>query len=220
MGVHGRTRCGIPGAPRRRPGARRLLLSSRCTVGGVRLFIAIPLPPDLAARASEILPTSLPALRRVKAENLHLTLAFLGQTPDERLGDVTAAAADGAAVVSPFTLSFDRAGRFNERGRPRVVWLGIAEGGTGVVQLGAGVYAGLRGRGLRFDDRPLAPHLTLARVAEDASSAEAKTVGAALEGLAIEGLRFEVGEIAVVQSVLSPKGPRYTALATVPLAHL
>jgi 2'-5' RNA ligase len=185
----------------------------------VRLFLAIPLPPDLAARAFEILPTSLPALRRVKAENLHITLAFLGQTPDERLDDVAAAAADAAALVPPFTLSFDRAGRFPERGRPRVVWLGIADGEASVIALGAGVYAGLRSRGLPFDDRPLAPHLTLARVVEDASAAEAKTVGAALEGLATPVLRFQVANIAVVQSVLSPKGPRYTARATMPLAH-
>jgi 2'-5' RNA ligase len=88
-----------------------------------------------------------------------------------------------------------------------------------VVELGTAVYAGLRSRGLRFDDRPLAPHLTLARVAEDASAAEAKTVGAALEDLAVGDSRFVVHKIAVVQSVLSPKGPRYTALATVPLAH-
>jgi 2'-5' RNA ligase len=185
----------------------------------VRLFVAIPLPPDVAASAFEILPTSLPALRRVKAENLHLTLAFLGQTPDERLGDVTAAAKNSAAAVSAFTLAFDHAGRFPERGRPRVVWLGIAEGAASVLELGDGVYAGLRSRGLRFDDRPLAPHLTLARVIEDASAAEAKTVGAAVADLAIRSLGFEVREIAVVQSVLSPKGPRYTALATVPLAH-
>jgi 2'-5' RNA ligase len=185
----------------------------------VRLFLAIPLPADLSARAFGILPTSLPALRRVKPENLHVTLAFLGQTPDERLDDVAAAAKEAAALVSPFTLSFDRAGRFPERGRPRVVWLGIADGEASVVELGAGVHASLRSRGLRFDDRPLAPHLTLARIAEDAIAAEAKTVGAALEDLAIPSLRFEVGDIAVVQSVLSPKGARYTALVTVPLAH-
>jgi RNA 2',3'-cyclic 3'-phosphodiesterase len=185
----------------------------------VRLFIAIPLPPALAARAVEILPTSLPALRRVKAQNLHLTLAFLGQTADDRLGDVTAAADEAAAPVSSFTLAFGGAGRFPERGRPRVVWLGIAEGAASVIELGGGVYAALRSRGLRFDDRPLAPHLTLARIVEDASAAEAKTVGSALVGMAVPSLRFEVREIAVVQSVLSPKGPRYTALATVPLAH-
>ena len=185
----------------------------------MRLFLAIPLPADVAARAFEILPTALPALRRVKPENLHVTLAFLGQTPDERLVDVAATAADAAGLVSEFTLSFDRAGRFPERGRPRVVWLGIADGEASVVALGAGVYAGLRSRNLHFDDRPLAPHLTLARVAEDASSAEAKTVGAALDELAVPGVRFEVREIAVVQSVLSPKGPRYTTLAAAPLAH-
>jgi len=44
-------------------------------------------------------------------------------------------------------------------------------------------------------------------------------IGILLTGLAIGSLGFEVSEIAVVQSVLSPKGPRYTALATVPLAH-
>jgi 2'-5' RNA ligase len=184
----------------------------------VRLFVAIPLPPGLAARASEILPAALPALRRVKPENLHLTLAFLGQTADERLPDVAAAAKEAAGPVARFRLAFDRAGRFPERGRPRVVWLGISDGAPSVLELGAGVYAGLRRRGLRFDDRALAPHLTLARVSDDASGPEAKTVAAALRELEIEPLGFEVSEIAVVQSVLSPKGPRYTALATAPLA--
>ncbi len=186
----------------------------------MRLFIAIPLPPDVAARAAEILPTSLPALRRVKPENLHVTLAFLGQTPDERLSEVTAAAAEGAAAVAPFRLVFTSAGRFPERGRIRVVWLAVADGAPSVLELGAGVSAGLRSRGLQFEDRPIAPHLTLARIAEDATTAEAKTVGAALEDLSVGSLGFAVAEIAIVQSVLSPKGPRYTALATVPLAHI
>jgi RNA 2',3'-cyclic 3'-phosphodiesterase len=185
----------------------------------LRLFIAIPLPPDLAARAAEILPTTLPALRRVKPENLHVTLAFLGQTPDERLVDVTAAATEASASVAPFTLAFTGAGRFPERGRIRVVWLAVADGAPSILELGVRLYAGLRSRALQFEDRPIAPHLTLARVDEDASAPEAKTVAAALEGLANPGLRFEVTAIAVVQSVLSPKGARYTALATVPLAH-
>lgn len=185
----------------------------------MRLFVAIPLPPDLAARAAGVLPTTLPALRRVKAENLHLTLAFLGWTPDERLEEVTSVTREAGAGVSRFDLAFEGAGRFPERGRPRVVWLGISEGGPSVLQLGAAVSSGLRTRGLRFDDRPLSPHLTLARVPDDASSAEAKTIAAAVESLAAPRLQFRVDEIAVVQSVLSPKGPRYTALATVPLAH-
>jgi 2'-5' RNA ligase len=110
----------------------------------VRLFLAIPLPSELADRASRILPLALPALRRVKPENLHVTLAFLGNTPDERLQEVVAAAKEAATAASPFTLAFGRAGRFPERGRPRVVWLGIADGETSVVALGAAAYQALR----------------------------------------------------------------------------
>jgi RNA 2',3'-cyclic 3'-phosphodiesterase len=183
----------------------------------VRLFVAIPLAPDLAQRAATILPEALPGLRRVKTENLHVTLAFLGETPPERLPEVAAAADDAAASVPPFQLRFDRLGRFPERGRPRVIWLGIGEGLASVERAGEGVYRGLRERGLKFDDRPLAPHLTLARVREDATLPEARTVAAALTEIALPLMESEIREIAVVQSVLSPKGPRYTARATASL---
>ena len=184
----------------------------------MRLFLAIPLPADLALRASALLPLALPGLRRVKPENLHITLAFLGWTPDERLPDVTAAALEAAREVPRFTIAFDHAGRFPERGRPRVVWLGVGEGLESVVRLGEGVYRGLRVRDLKFDDRPLAPHLTLARVADDASAPEARTVGVAVDGLEVPRMAFAVESLAVIQSVLSPKGPRYSAVSTAPLA--
>src|SRR2546430_2081068 len=106
-------------------------------------------------------------------------------------------AREAAPDVSRFDLTFEGAGRFPERGRPRVVWLGISEGGPSVLQLGAGVSTGLRTRGLRFDDRPLSPHLTLARVPDDASSAEAKTIAAAVESLAAPRLEFRVAQILV-----------------------
>jgi 2'-5' RNA ligase len=186
----------------------------------MRLFIAIPLPEDAAGRAFALLPSVLPGLRRVRAENLHLTLAFLGETAEERLADVEAATAEAAAEIAPFRIRLDRASRFPERGRPRVVWLGIGEGLTPVERLGSGVASGLRARALRFDDRPLSPHLTLARVREDASLAEARTVAAAVESLRVEPIAFAVDAITVFQSVLSPKGPRYTPRASCPLVRV
>ncbi|HEV8536423.1 MAG TPA: RNA 2',3'-cyclic phosphodiesterase [Candidatus Limnocylindria bacterium] len=184
----------------------------------MRLFIAIPLPSHVSARAASVLPDTLPGLRRVKPENLHVTLAFLGETPEDRLADAAAAAEEAGRAVKPFALRFDRAGRFPERGRPRVVWLGIADGRESVERLGEAVYRGLRERGLRFDDRPLAAHLTLARMQDDASLAEARTVAAALDELPVPRLEMPVDGIALVRSVLSPKGPRYSAVVTLPLA--
>jgi 2'-5' RNA ligase len=183
----------------------------------VRLFIAIPLPTAVAQRASRLLPETLPGLRRVRAENLHVTLAFLGWTPDDRLADVLAAAADAARVVERFDFVIDGAGTFPERGRPRVVWLGIGEGFASVVALSEALAAALKRRALRFDERPLSPHLTLARVRDEARLAEARTVAAAVADLVVPRIRVAVGEIAVVRSVLSPKGPTYTPERVLPV---
>jgi 2'-5' RNA ligase len=184
----------------------------------VRLFIAIPLPPDIASRAATVIPPALPALRRVPPENLHVTLAFLGWTDEARLGDVIASARAAASPVARFRLELAGAGRFPGTGRPRVVWIGIASGATSVHELSERVGFELRSRDIRFDDRPLSPHLTLARVANDATGPEAQTIAAAVPELVTPDLAFDVASIAVMQSALSPKGARYSVAATAELA--
>jgi 2'-5' RNA ligase len=176
----------------------------------VRLFIAVRLPQELTDRAAALLPAALPALKRVRPELMHVTLAFLGWVPDGQLQAVDEAARAAAVVHRAFDLAFAGAGRFPPSGRPRVVWVGIAEGAQPLAALAASVAAELRARALKFDDRAFAPHLTLARVREDASGPEARTVAAAVDTVVVPDLRTRVDRIAVVESVLSPKGPRYT----------
>jgi 2'-5' RNA ligase len=184
----------------------------------MRLFIAVPLPQELTDRAAALLPAALPALKRVPPELMHVTLAFLGWTPDEQLDAVVDAARAAAAGHPAFDLAFAGAGRFPASGRPRVVWVGIGEGSDPLAGLAATVAAELRRREVKFDARPFAPHLTLARVRPEAAGSEARTVAAAVDGMVVPDLRTRVGGVAVVESVLSPKGPRYTARAEVPLA--
>ena len=183
----------------------------------MRLFIAVPLPPELADRAAALLPAALPALKRVRPELMHITLAFLGWTPNEQLPTVIEAVMAAAAGQHPFDLSFAGAGRFPPSGRPRVVWLGVGDGKAALETIAGRVVDQLRAHDLRFDDRPFAPHLTLARIPADASGAEARTVGAVIDELAVPDLRTRVEQLAVVESILSPKGPRYTARAAAPL---
>ena len=183
----------------------------------MRLFIAVPLPKELTDRAAALLPPAVPALKRVRPELMHITLAFLGWTPDERLEAVVEAAQAATTGHRRFDLAFAGAGRFPTSGRPRVVWIGIGEGTEALATLAAGVTTELRRRGLHFDDRPFAPHLTLARLQADASGPEARTVAAALADLKVPELHAPVDRIAVVESVLSPKGPRYAVRAEVPL---
>jgi RNA 2',3'-cyclic 3'-phosphodiesterase len=183
----------------------------------VRLFVAVHLPTELTDRAAALLPAALPALKRVRPELMHITLAFLGWTPNERLDAVSDAVRAAAAGQGAFDLTLSGAGRFPASGRPRVVWLGIGEGADALARLADAVTAQLRDRQITFDDRPFAPHLTLARVRDEASGPEARTVAAAVDALAIPELRAHIDTIAVVESVLSPKGPRYTSRLALPL---
>src|SRR5689334_5306440 len=134
----------------------------------MRLFVAVPLPTELTDRAAALLPAALPAVRPVRPELMHITLAFLGWTPDEQLDRVIEAASAAAREQPAFDLAFAGAGRFPEKGRPRVVWLGVGDGREPLAALAGRVAGELRARDLRFDDRPFAPHLTLARVRPDA----------------------------------------------------
>src|SRR5438067_6458799 len=184
----------------------------------MRLFVAVPLPRELTDRAAALFPEALPGLKPVRPELMHVTLAFLGWTADDRLPEVVEAARAATVGQPAFDLTFGRAGRFPASGRPRVAWLGVADGGPALEAIAALVSGELRARALRFDERPFAPHLTLARVARDASAAEARAIGAMIERLPDLQLRTRVDRIAVVQSVLSRKGPRYTELAEAALA--
>jgi 2'-5' RNA ligase len=182
----------------------------------VRLFIAVALPENVAAAAFGILP-EIPALRRVKPDLMHVTLAFLGAVDDERLDDVIGAAADAAAGRSPFGVSLDSLGRFPPGGEPTVAWLGIGQGASEMTALAASVHRALAARSLPFDAKPFRPHVTLGRVRENADRSEVRAVAAALARGRVPQLGFTADGISVVESHLSSKGPRYTARAVIPL---
>jgi 2'-5' RNA ligase len=182
----------------------------------VRLFVAVAVPPALASAAFDVLP-DIPALRRVRPDLMHVTLAFLGAVPDERLDGVAAAVLGACAGRPAFALSFDTLGRFPPGGAPTVAWLGIGQGASEMTALAEAVRRALAARELAFDVKPFRPHLTLGRVREGAGRDEVRAIAAALERGRVPRLDFVVREVSVVESVLSSKGPRYTPRAVAPL---
>jgi RNA 2',3'-cyclic 3'-phosphodiesterase len=181
----------------------------------VRLFLAVRFPPDLAAEASAALP-DLRLLRRVAPELMHVTLAFVGNVPESTLADATAAANEAADATPSFTLRIGALGQFPERGRPHVVWLGFTEPAP-LTDLAARTRGALTAHGVSFDDKPFRPHLTLARVREEADRVEVRDLAIALRSAKPPLGTFTVDALHVIESTLSPKGPRYTARATAAL---
>jgi 2'-5' RNA ligase len=148
---------------------------------------------------------------------MHVTLAFLGRTPDERVADVTAAAEAAASSVRAFDVEIDHSGRFPPTGKPRVTWLGIGAGAPNVLTLGERVRTELARRELAFDRKPLRAHVTFGRIREDVTLVDARSIAAAVEAMRIPHLRFRADSVVVFESALSPRGPKYTPRSSAPL---
>ena len=182
----------------------------------MRLFVALPLPPEIATAVAALTP-ALPGLRPVKPELLHVTLAFVGHVAEELLDSVVAATRAAAASQTPFPVSLAASGRFPEGGKPHVIWLGMTDGAAESAALAGAVRRELASRSVPFDDKPFRPHVTLARVKDDVDRADARAIASAAEKLEFAPLRWTARVVIPFQGVLSPKGPRYTPRATVRL---
>lgn len=130
----------------------------------MRLFIALCFDRQVRRQIRDV-QKRLGALARRGAltpeENLHLTLAFLGEQPPARMGEISGAMLKATKNAPGFELRFDRAGRFRREGGD-IWWLGAAESPE-LTKLQAGLAAELRARGFKLEDRRYTPHLTLAR---------------------------------------------------------
>ncbi|HLP26046.1 MAG TPA: RNA 2',3'-cyclic phosphodiesterase [Acidobacteriota bacterium] len=128
-----------------------------------RLFVALTPPPpvreDIAALADE-----LEGVRWTAADNLHLTLRFLGDTPEEKRLEMESALT--RVRVEPFVLPVGGLGVFPPRGPAKVLWAGVGSGHTRLYQLRKQVDEALLSVDMTLDVRNFSPHFTVARLSE------------------------------------------------------
>ena len=129
----------------------------------MRLFIAIELDPPIRRAAYELaleLRESV-AGRAVREDNMHLTLAFLGEQPGGRLGALRKCMERAAA--GSFGLELGNVGRFRRSGGD-IWWLGVRLSPE-LRGLQARLCSELRSAGFETEERPFRPHITLLRQA-------------------------------------------------------
>src|SRR5690349_7367710 len=191
--------------------------------GVQRLFVAVHVP-DAARRDVDTLLDPLRSLsfdrapRWVRADTLHVTLRFLGDTPAELVPDVALAVRDAVADAPAFDVRLEGAGAFPPHGgKVRTLWLGIAEGDDRLAQLSAAVTTAMVPLGWPAEARPFSPHLTVART--DASSkADGLLVSHALEAAAHGwSTTFRAERVVLYRSFLGGGPPRHEPLDTVEL---
>ena len=149
-----------------------------------------------------------------------MTLAFLGATPADRLDDVVSAAAAAASAARAFSFTLDRLGRFPPNGPPQTIWAGPSAGGEQLARLARSLRSELRAREIAFDEKPFQPHVTIARVAARQGPAEARVVAAAVVSARLRMPPVPADEVAVIESILSPRGARYVRRGSAPLGSI
>ena len=171
-----------------------------------RLFVAL-CPPAPVRKALLAATDDDPGIRWQDEEQLHLTLAFLGDV-DPRLGDDLVGAL--AAVRSaPFALFVRGVGHFERKGMPSALWAGLAPSEP-LDRLHGRVVAACRRAGTEPDRRGFRPHVTLARLGRSSPPAGAWL---AAHGTLAAG-PWEVRDFALYESRLSAAGAQYELLAS------
>jgi 2'-5' RNA ligase len=185
----------------------------------IRGFVAVLLPDAVRARLAATtaeLRARAPALGWVRAENLHVTLRFLGSLEPAALAEVQEAVTTAAAGIAPFTVTLGGLGGFPSARAPRVVWAGVVAGHEGLEALHAALETALAARGIPGEGRAFHPHVTLARARDPRG---AGSLGSAL-GPGPGFGKVRVTALHLMRSELDRRGARYSVLAEAPLAGL
>jgi 2'-5' RNA ligase len=187
----------------------------------IRCFLAIDLPdslrPQLALVQGE-LKKSNADVRWVAVGNIHLTLKFFGNVPDNEIDPLIQAAREVARQQAPLQLQVTQAGAFPGTKNPRVIWLGLGGDLLLLAQMYHQLEKAFAALGHLPEGRPFNPHLTLGRVK---SPANRHRLGLALEKLPpLNWPPFMVSEIILFKSTLTPKGSIYTPLQVIPLGKM
>lgn len=180
----------------------------------MRTFVAI----EISEKARKALAKTIDGLRRelgrlawVKAENLHLTLKFLGEVGANDVMAIDSALSAVAKETTAFGYEIEGLGVFPDSRRARVLWAGLHGGEKALPALAGRVDATLAALGFKREKRPFSAHITIARVRRPVA---AERLEAALGRYAGEFFGDEwVEGFVLMESTLARGGSIYTPLA-------
>ena len=138
----------------------------------------------------------------VVAENLHLTLLFLGQVAEEKLDALSHVGQRVASAHGNLQITLDNLGLFHHA---QVAWIGPSQPPEALLALEQALRTGVTRLGLPLEARPYRPHVTLYRKARSLPPQQAPRI------------TLQARELHLYESLSTPEGVRYIKLASWPL---
>jgi len=187
---------------------------------GKRVFFALDIDDATRRRivaASDPLMSLPGKINWTRPENLHVTMNFIGDTPDERIAELCGLATEAAErwddggdgvtfTVGPLVC-------FPPGRRTRMIWAPLRQGADAAASLHAALNQALADAGWPSESRPFKGHVTVARI-------KAADPTDAVKQLPDDELgEVTARELTLYESTLTHSGPIYAPLATIPLVR-
>ena len=177
----------------------------------MRLFVALQIPENIRATIAELIRELKPldnSWKWTRAENLHVTLKFLGEIPPEKLKNISEALR-GVGCNWPILVKFRSLGFFPNEKRPRVLWIGM-DAPPSLPRAAAGIEAALASVGVPQEEHAFTPHLTLAR--NKGAKLSEKMRSALAKYPSTQFGEMNASAFHLVESKLKSTGAEYTTL--------
>jgi RNA 2',3'-cyclic 3'-phosphodiesterase len=184
----------------------------------IRSFLAFELPAPMRtvlAGALEILRGSCLDARWAKIDNIHLTVVFLGDVPEDDLTFIMEAAQEVCSRYRPFEIAIKGLGVFGPPRRPRVLWAGLTGETMRMAEFQQELLSALAPSGIKYDGKAFKPHLTLGRF-RGRNPIDPKSALEACRDIHSNECLLE--NLVLFKSDLTPRGAFYTLLGKMPMA--
>jgi 2'-5' RNA ligase len=182
-----------------------------------RLFVAVDLPAVTIAELIRIQPLPNPWIRRVEADQMHLTLHYLGEVEAQRAQRMADALTRSIVEVPTFSLSLAGVGQFSSVGGATTVWAGVRDSAE-LRQLHATVAEALAGEGFQPEARSYTPHITLARCGPEVTAGMVREFLACHQDFLLADVPIE--RVSLCSSILRDTGPVYQREHALPLRSI
>ncbi len=173
----------------------------------VRVFIGIPLQQELREEigAFEGVLKQAEGIKAVKPDNLHVTLKFIGNTPERKLDRIKEIMDKSCAGIKPFVIKPSGISAFPSPDKASVVWLDCGEGAAPITAIFKILEKELRSMAYPGEKQEYIPHITVARSRKTADITK-------IQGkIKINGTS-QAGCVVLYKSDLNPGGPEYSEL--------
>ena len=177
-----------------------------------RIFIAIRIIPEkslLSMISSYKLALKGDSIKWTDVSNMHITLVFLGDTPEKKVEELDNILKEQCSGSGEFELVISGSGVFKSIKDPRVLWTGVVNSEK-MNRLQKILVKKLRESGIEFEKRLFSPHLTLGRIKKINDLDKLITILDEYWDHVTQ--RVKVSEIILYESILRPEGPLYKPL--------